>query len=56
MAWLPMEEDLRDRSPHGNHGSLQGEAALHAAGVPGDERHAPDRVLWLLPFDPGDAE
>ena len=56
VAWLPMEEDLRDRSPHGNHGSLQGEAALHAAGVPGDERHAPDRVLWLLPFDPGDAE
>ena len=57
VAWLPMEEDPpRDRSPHGNHGSLQGEAALHSTGVPGDERHAPDRVLWLLPFDSGDAE
>ena len=57
VAWLPMEQDPpRDRSPHGNHGSLQGEAALHSTGVPGDERHAPDRVLWLLPFASGDAE
>ena len=57
VAWLPMEEDPPgDRSPHGNHGFLQGEAALHSTGVPGDERHAPDRVLWLLPFASGDAE
>ena len=56
-AWLPMEEDPpRDRSPHGNHGSLQGEAVLHSTDVPGDGRHAPDRVLWLLPFDSRDAE
>ena len=54
VAWFPMDsKPLRDRSPHGNHGRLQGEAAIHSTGVPGDARHAPDRVLWLLPLRAG---
>ena len=57
VGWFPMDsEPLMDRSPNGNNGSLHGEAAIHSIDVPADEHHAPDRVLWLLPFDSGDAE
>ena len=52
VGWWPMDgpDPLADRSPHGNHGRLEGSAAVHAAGIPADERHAPERVLWLLPL------
>ena len=52
VGWWPMDgpDPLADRSPHGNHGRLEGSAAVHAAGLPADERHAPEQVLWLLPL------
>lgn len=57
VGWWPMDgpEPLADRSPHGNHGRLEGSAAVHAAGLPADERHAPEQVLWLLPLAEGAA-
>ncbi len=52
VGWWPMDgpDPLADRSPHGNHGRLEGSAAVHAAGLPADEGHAPEQALWLLPL------
>ena len=56
VGWWPMDsQPLRDRSSHANHGNLAGEAAFHSDDVPGDDRHAPQQVLWLLPFGHGDS-
>ena len=57
VGWWPMDgaDPLADRSPHGNHGRLEGSAAVHPAGIPADERHAPAQVLWLLPLAEGAA-
>ena len=56
VAWFPMDDEpLRDRSPHGNQGRLQGEAAIHAAGIPVDRGHAPDQVLWLPTLRTGES-
>ena len=52
VGWWPMDgpDPLADGSPHANHGRLEGSAAVHLAGLPADEGHAPERVLWLLPL------
>ncbi len=51
VGWWPMDsKPLLDRSGHGNHGRLEGTAIVHAQGVPGDDNHAPNQVLWLLPM------
>ena len=53
VGWWPMDGDaLKDRSPHGNHGRLEGSAIIHAQNIPSDDRHQPDQVLWLLPLAP----
>ena len=50
VGWFPMDlQPLIDRSPHANNGRLEGAAAIHTIGIPSDERHAPEQVLWLLP-------
>ncbi|NKB67505.1 MAG: DUF1565 domain-containing protein [Candidatus Latescibacteria bacterium] len=51
VGWWPMDEQpLEDHSPQGNHGRLEGTAAVHAVDIPRDEGHAPGQVLWLLPM------
>ena len=44
VGWWPMDspQPLVDRSPNGNDGRLEGTAIVHAQGLPGDERHAPE--------------
>ena len=51
VGWFPMDsQPLIDRSPHANNGWLEGAATIRAIGIPSDEHHAPEQVLWLLPF------